>query len=155
MNEDEKPNPGGQVCILIVNGVFAYFFYKYAFNNPDEGSCFAKGGNETAYGEIPMISTGSGEDAIQTPEEGFLEVSQRFQTWFFYGFVLNCIGIGQTILTFLGGIIESKVIDGIAKLIGIVLGLCYLAWYIAGAIFRWSFTGKVCSGDFVEDGQIK
>ena len=78
MNEEDKPNPCSQVCFLIVNGVFAYFFYKYAFNNPDEGSCFAKHGNLNAYGEIPMINTGTGEHVLQTPEEGFIEVSERF-----------------------------------------------------------------------------
>ena len=65
MEDDQKQNPTGAICSLVINGVFAYFFYKYAYNNPDEGSCFAKEGNETAYGEVPMIRIGDGGSSSQ------------------------------------------------------------------------------------------
>ena len=90
-NQEDKPDHTHHGFILIIQAIFAFFFYKYAFMNPDEGSCFAKEGNITAYGEIPMITTGSGEDAVQTQEEGFIEVSKKFQTWFTYGFALYCV----------------------------------------------------------------
>lgn len=151
---EEKQSPGSAVCNLVINGVFAYFFYKYALNNPDQGSCFAKGGNETAYAEIPMITSGSGEDATETPAEGFINVSMKFQTWFLYGFILNCIGMGQSVLQFMAATFESKTMDGISKLIGAIQGLGALVWLITGAIFRWGFVGQVCSGDFVSDGDI-
>ena len=44
--------------------------------------------------------------------------------------------------------------DGISKLIGAIQAIGALVWLIAGAIFRWGFVGKVCSGDFVSDGDI-
>ena len=65
MEDDQKQNPTGAMCGLVINGIFAYFFYKYAFLNPDEGSCFAKDGNETAYGEVPMIRIGDGGSSSQ------------------------------------------------------------------------------------------
>ena len=102
MDEDQKQTPTGAVCNLIINAVFAYFFYKYAFNNPDEGSCFAKDGNEIAFGEIPMITIGDGESSAKTPEKGFIDVSDKFQSWFLYGFILNCIGMGYSVLLLFG-----------------------------------------------------
>ena len=77
-NQENKPNHSYHGFLLIIQAIFAFFFYKYAFMNPDEGSCFAKAENKTAYGEIPMITTGSGEDAVQTQEEGFIEISKKF-----------------------------------------------------------------------------
>ena len=151
---EEKQSPESAVCNLVINGVFAYFFYKYAFLNPDEGSCFAKEGNETAYGEIPMITTGSGEDATQTPEEGFIDVSKKFQTWFMYGLILNVIGMTQSILGFLAVSLESDAVGKLVALTACVQGCGGLAWLIAGAIFRFGFIGKVCSGDYVVDGDI-
>ena len=44
-----KPAPTTGGLGVIVNGVLAYFFYVYAFRNPDPVSCFAKDGNKTAY----------------------------------------------------------------------------------------------------------
>ena len=152
--DEQKPNPSGLACNLIINAVFAYFFYKYAFQNPDEGSCFAKEGNETAYGEIPMITTGSGEEATQTPEEGFTDVSKKFQTWFMYGLILNVIGMVQSIVGFLAVSLESSSVGKLGALFGCVQGCGSLAWLIAGAIFRWGFAGKVCSGDYVVNGDI-
>ena len=67
MGDVGKPTAGSGACTLVVNGIFAYFFYVYAFQNPDEGSCFAKEGKETGYDTIPVVSTGTGEDKIDTP----------------------------------------------------------------------------------------
>ena len=64
---DVKPNAGTGACTLVVNGIFAYFFYVYTFQNPDEGACFAKEGNEAGYGAIPSVTTGTGPDKIDTP----------------------------------------------------------------------------------------
>ena len=36
-----KPSLGGSVCNMSVNGVLAFFFYRYSFQNPDVGSCYA------------------------------------------------------------------------------------------------------------------
>ena len=44
--QEMKPNAGSGACSLVINGIFAYFFYIYAYQNPDPGNCFAKDGNE-------------------------------------------------------------------------------------------------------------
>ena len=44
--------------------------------------------------------------------------------------------------------------DKILKFTGSVMFIGLVIWLITGAIFRFSFIGKVCSGDFVVDGQI-
>ena len=48
---DDKTNKqrmkgSGGISNLAVNAVLAYYFYRYAFNNPDEGSCWAQYGNQ-------------------------------------------------------------------------------------------------------------
>ena len=49
---------------------------------------------------------------------------------------------------------ESDAMDSVLKLVHSVMGIGFVIWLITGAIFRFSFIGKVCSGDFVVDGQI-
>ena len=46
-----NPKAQGQMGAgnLIVNGVLAYFFYTYAFSNPDAGTCWAKAGDTVGY----------------------------------------------------------------------------------------------------------
>ena len=44
--------------------------------------------------------------------------------------------------------------DKILKFTGSVMFIGFVVWLITGAIFRFSFIGKVCSGDYVVDGQI-
>ena len=61
-------------CNLIINVVLAYYFCQYAYNNPDEGSCWA-------------ISRNSTPSAI--PIEGYKNVTEQFVTWFFWGFWIN------------------------------------------------------------------
>ena len=73
-----KPNAAGGACNLVVGSIFAYFFYIYAFQNPDKGECFAKVGNETGYPAVPVTTTGTGEDALRTPQVGFTDVSEKF-----------------------------------------------------------------------------
>ena len=50
MNDEQKQSPTGAILGIVINGILAYVFWKYALNNPDEGNCFAKDGNKTAYG---------------------------------------------------------------------------------------------------------
>ena len=40
-DEVVKPNNGNSGCNLVINAVMAYFFYVYAFTNPDNSICFA------------------------------------------------------------------------------------------------------------------
>ena len=147
MGDYGKPTAGSGACTLVVNGIFAYFFYIYTFQNPDSGSCFAKEGNEAGYGEVPSVTSSEGD----TPQEGFIDVSAKFHTWFLYGFILNCVGMGYAVFAFLYHVTESDIVKGFTNLVGCVNCCGGLAWIIAGAVFRWRFVGKVCSGDFVAE----
>ena len=39
-----KGSGGFGCCNLIINGVLAYYFYQYSYNNPDPGQCWATDG---------------------------------------------------------------------------------------------------------------
>ena len=60
-SKQAKGTAGG--CNLIINGVLAYFFYTYAYDNPDQGQCWASDSSNTA-------------SAIELP--GYTEVSGQF-----------------------------------------------------------------------------
>ena len=83
MNSDKdesviKPTIASGTLAILYNGIFAYFFYIYAFQNPDEGNCFAKEYTENGYPSIPMTTTGFGNEQTNTPQEGFLDMTERF-----------------------------------------------------------------------------
>ena len=43
----KKTNGAFGGCNLIINGVLAYFFYQYSYNNPDAGQCYAIDSTQT------------------------------------------------------------------------------------------------------------
>ena len=45
MENKQQQQGGGGIVNIVFNGVLAYYFYQYAFNNPDDGSCWAIAGN--------------------------------------------------------------------------------------------------------------
>ena len=45
MENKRGTQAGGGGVNIIINGILAYYFYQYAFNNPDEGSCWASSGS--------------------------------------------------------------------------------------------------------------
>ena len=63
--------------MLIINGIFAFFFFRFSYSNPDEGQCFAKD-------EI--------EAASASAIKGYTNVSWQFEWWFWWGLILNCAG---------------------------------------------------------------
>merc|ERR1712226_1132744 len=64
-SDDWKPTFRGATWNLIINIALACFFYIYAFNNPDAGSCFAKDGFETARAEVPIsVPATSSSEAV-------------------------------------------------------------------------------------------
>ena len=71
-NPKAHASTGG--CNLIINGVLAYFFYTYAYNNPDSGECWAMEGQDT-----PKTSATA----------GYINVSEQFHLWFWWGFIIN------------------------------------------------------------------
>ena len=63
--------------------------------------------------------------------------------------------MGYAVFAFLYHVTESDVVKGITNLVGCVNCCGGLAWMITGAVFRWGFAGKVCSGDFVPEADAE
>ena len=105
--EDWKPTFKGATWNLVINAALACFFFIYAFRNPDTGSCFAKDGFETARSEIPISvpATSSAEAVYAT---GYVEVSEKFETWFIQGFVLSCSVILYSIVSYAYLLMDSE-----------------------------------------------
>ena len=78
-----KPNLGTIGCTIAINGILGYFFYIYAFANPDMSTCYVDPDTWQA------STTGSG---------GAMNVSHVFHMWFLVGFILKCLGMVQAIL---------------------------------------------------------
>ena len=47
--DSKKQSLGGSLCNLAIQAIIGYYFYKYAFRNPDKTSCFAVDGSEEVY----------------------------------------------------------------------------------------------------------
>ena len=63
---------------IVVNSVYAYFFFTYGWNNPDiakNGSCWATNAN----------SIGSSVEL----DDRYNNVSSEFVTWFRWGFAIS------------------------------------------------------------------
>ena len=70
---------------MVVNGVLAFFFFRYSFQNPDSGTCWAILGKEAAKG-------------ADTP--GYTDVSEQFHFWLIWGFIFNCAGLIYSMCSF-------------------------------------------------------
>ena len=130
--EDPKVHGTSAACSLIFNGVLCYFFYTYAYNNPDAGECWAIDGVDT-----PKT----------TETAGYTNVSNQFHLWFWWGFIINVMGLTMAVTQFLYAATENSCFKCLNGLIGCPLGCGGLAWFIAGAVLRFRYVGTVCSGD--------
>ena len=72
--EDWKPTFKGATWNLVINAALACFFFIYAFQNPDDGECFAKEGFQTGHPQVPLSvpETSTAEAVYAT---GYIEVS--------------------------------------------------------------------------------
>ena len=129
---NKKANGAGGACNLLINGVLAYFFYQYAYKNPDQGQCWATDENHVA-------------SPVELP--GYTNVSQQFETWFWWGFLINILCIVVACLQILAGS-GNNLFDSLSKCIGAPLGCGWLAWFIAGMVLRWREVGNICSGEY-------
>ena len=124
----EKADLGSQVfCGVITGGVLGYFYYRYAFHNPDlEGNgnqeCFSQGNDVTA----------------------------RFIIFFTYSFWLMVAYAGNSVLSLLGHILGFKWLRSLCNGINGIIQICSLAVLIIGAVWRFSETGMYCSGKYLE-----
>ena len=119
---------------IVFNGVLAYYFYQYAFNNPDDGSCWAIAGNN-----VPSA----------TEQAGYKNVTEQFVTWFYWGFIINVGAMVVAVFRLLYAATESEAWIKLANFIGGPLGCGGLAWFIAGLVLRYRDIGNTCSGDYV------
>ena len=71
------------VVNMAVHTIFAYFFYQYAFNNPDQGSCWA-------------ISSSQIPSAVKLP--GYRNVNSQFNCWFTWGFWISVAGMASSLV---------------------------------------------------------
>ena len=121
--------------MFIINSVLAYFFYRYAFVNPDEDSCFAS--------HVPGTTSAS-----QTEQGDFtIDVSKEFETWFTQGFNLSCSALAYYLLTFMNfkccG--RGRLIGELVTALGYFAVLGTLIWLVLGSLLRWSYRGVACS----------
>ena len=96
--ESTKPKKESAGFNIGMEIVLAYFFFVYAFQNPDPGSCFAKEGQQTGQSTAPVTRSGEGDAAVHTTNGGFVDVSAQFGTWFLLGFVLIMVGLSISVL---------------------------------------------------------
>ena len=87
------------------------------------------------------------------------DVTYRFKVWFEWGFIYNCVTFLQVCTAFMESIIDDQSTkEAISKLTSVstvILGLASLCHTVTGAIFRWSHSGKVCSGDYLADELVE
>ena len=83
---------------IITYGIFAYYFYQYAYANPDAGECWA-----TASSATPL--------SVETA--GYKNVTAQFHSWFYWGFIINIVSVVLGVFQILAGVMKS---EGLAKL---------------------------------------
>ena len=134
-NSKQQLVPG--LSNIICSSIFAYFFYKYGWNNPDlaiTGTCWATDANEVG----SSIDLGS----------GYKNVSDEFISWFQWGFIINMCTIVIGCLQLVHFATESIIIGRGWQAIGCPIGCGWIAWFITAMVLRWRHIGKVCSGDY-------
>ena len=82
MTEDEEchnvpTDPRYDACAVVVNSVQAFFFFIYAFNNPDSGACFAREDSKLGKSSIPVSVTATlSSDTVYAT--GYVDISFQF-----------------------------------------------------------------------------
>ena len=143
MQEQSQPKQQAQLGggNIIINGVLAYFFYVYAFANPDgnEG-CWAMAGQT-----VPKT--------VEAPH--YINVTEQFHVWFLWGFILNVAACVLSVLQFAYACTEADCFKMLSGCVGCPWCCASLGWFIAGMVLRWREVGRVCSGVYtVNDATI-
>ena len=92
MEGQESKQAAGGGFNLIINAVLAYYFYQYAYANPDEGQCWAAENSRTP---------------VATETAGYKNVTANFHSWFFWGFIINIVSLVVAVLQFLAAGLKS------------------------------------------------
>ena len=89
----EQGKPSGYTltgCFnFVLSTTLAYFFYTYAYNNPDQGECWARD-DVTSMIASPVMK-----------DEFTINVSKQFENWFWCGLILNLLLIAYSVFAFL------------------------------------------------------
>ena len=133
----------------MINAALACFFFMYAFQNPDEGECYAKEGLKQGHPQVP-ISVPETSQAEAVYATGYTEVSGQYQSWFIQGFVLSCSVVVYSILSYVYLLLDKEEIAVSTEILGFVTQVLTIMWLLHGAYIRFNHTGRVCSGAFVE-----
>ena len=137
MEGQESKQAGTGAINLIINAVLAYYFYQYAYANPDEGQCWAAESSRTP---------------VATETAGYTNVTANFHSWFFWGFIINIVSLVVAVLQFIAAGLKSEGIGKLAACVAGPLGCVGLVWFIMGLVWRYGEAGNVCSGDYVVAG---
>ena len=145
-------------CAFLFAVAYAVFYGIFAFNNPDK---VVVNGNERIYECCASSSIlPEGLDPNQPfacPDKDPLKrgaewnnvdvcfVSERFDLFFLIMFIINIVTIGAICLATCG--LKNKCIGCIGGTINFFVNIAALVMLILGGVWRWSHSGRVCSGD--------
>jgi hypothetical protein len=74
-------------------------------------------------------------------------VTDNFDAWFEWGFILSCVFVAGSFTAAIGGLLKSNFLMQISSLVtGCTSCFGFLAWFICGNVFRWRPVGNICSG---------
>ena len=121
---------------VIFSAIFCIKFYTYWQNNPDEGECWAS-----------VTST----TASDTPLPGYSHVSQQFNTWFMWGFLLY-LAYGICALTvYRAATTSNRFLLNLALVITFLVFIGGFVWFVVGCVIRWRVIGQVCAGKYYRE----
>lgn len=122
-----------QLGMALTLGFFSYYYD--ALDRP----CSAAFGDK-----IPMITTG--DDATDTVGTN---VQAKFTMAIRFGFYLSLLNFTRVIINQIGIWIKSSVMYYIAIVLYGTNFMLALIWFVFMQIWRWCYSGRVCSGDFL------
>ena len=113
-------------------GFFSYFYD--ALDRP----CSAAYGNNA-----PTASTVN-IDATQA-----INVQSRFRMAIRFGFYLSVLNFGRVAINQVSIWYKNQFLYWIALVMYGIIFMLILVWFVFAQIWRWSYSGRVCSGDFL------
>ena len=131
MSNQEKANQGSNIfCGLICGSVLGYFYYTFAYNNPD-------------------LINNNYLNCLSTNLEGEeVNVTMQFLTYFELSFYLSCAYVGNSIFAILANHIQSKGLGTLAHIFNGLIHTFTIPLLVMGSFWRFSETGQYCSGKY-------
>jgi hypothetical protein len=120
-----------QLGLTIALGFFSYFYE--ALENP----CYAAWGDDQPIADETLSAT----DGI--------DVQRRFKMAIRFGFYLSLLNFSRVIINQIGIWLKNHVLYYIAIVLYGINFMLALVWFVFMQMWRWSYTGRVCSGDML------